>query len=771
MWQTLKERVGQWGGVLAIAPSVAAGVIAGSAAGLFQLLEWATIDQFFRLRPQEPIEKRIVIVTINESDIANLQHWPMTDAVMAKLLKKIKDQEPLAVGLDIYRDLQVEPGHQELIEVFESMPNLVGVEKVGGEPIPPPPTLKKGSQVGASDMLLDGDGKIRRGLILIGNQEGQYIEGLGAKVALMYLNQKGLALQTVDEGKKIYSLGKALFVPLTGNEGDHVSKDTGGYQVLLNYRGKIDNFLHISMTDVMEDRIPPNFTGEILEKPLRDRIVLIGASAESLKDLFRTPYSSTLFSTTKLTPGVVVHANLASQILSAALEGRAQLRAWNRPMGWLWILIWSFIGATGTWTLLRKRVLKNKIFFGEMACGILVPACFLMGGSYLAFLGGWILPVFSPMLAMVSSAILVSDRYNKWQIHKANEELEKANDRLEEYSKTLEVKVAERTQELEKALNDLKATQSQLIHTEKMSSLGQMVAGLAHEINNPISFIYGNLTPAADYIYDLLELIELYQEAYPEPDPEIEALIEQIELDFLRDDLQKILASMKSGATRIRNIVLSLRNFSRLDESDMKPVNIHDGIESTLLILQPRLAGKKIKTIKEYGQLPEVTCYASQLNQVFMNILNNAIDAFPDNGNWQPTDLSKSGITPELGGEEWKHKNGHKNGDSILENSIHDRPCHSPCILIYTEVLPEDWVMIRISDNGCGMSQKVRAKIFDPFFTTKPVGSGTGLGLSTSYSIVVERHKGQIECISTIGQGTEFIINIPVKQVSLQVSN
>lgn len=771
MWQTLRERVGQWGGVLAIAPSVAACVIAGSAAGLFQLLEWATIDQFFHLRPQEPIDKRIVIVTINESDIANLKRWPMTDAVMAKLLKKIQEQEPLAVGLDIYRDLQVEPGHQELIEVFESMPNLVGVEKVGGETIAPPPTLKESSQVGASDMLLDGDGKIRRGLILIGNQEGQYLEGLGAKVALMYLDRKGLALQTVDEEKKIYSLGKALFVPLTGNEGDHVSKDTGGYQVLLNYRGKIDNFLHISMTDVMEDRIPPNFTGEILEKPLRDRIVLIGASAESLKDLFRTPYSSTLFSTTELTPGVVVHANLASQILSAALQGRPQLRAWNRPMGWLWITIWSFIGATGTWTLLRKRLFKNRIFFGEMACGILVPAFFLMVGSYLAFLGGWILPVFSPMLAMVSSAILVSDRYNKWQLHQANEELEKANDRLGEYSKTLEVKVAERTQELEKALNDLKATQSQLIHTEKMSSLGQMVAGLAHEINNPISFIYGNLTPAADYIYDLLELIELYQETYTEPEPEIEALIEQIELDFLRDDLQKILASMKSGATRIRNIVLSLRNFSRLDESDMKPVNIHDGIESTLLILQPRLAVKKIKTIKEYGNLPEVTCYASQLNQVFMNILNNAIDAFPDNGSWQPTELSTLGKTPELGGEEWNHKNGHKNGDSIEENSNHDKPCHSPCILIYTEVMPEDWVTIKISDNGCGMSQKIRAKIFDPFFTTKPVGSGTGLGLSTSYSIVVERHKGNIECISTIGQGTEFIINIPVKQASLQVTH
>ena len=769
MWQTLRQRVGQWSGVFAIAPSVAGCVIAGSAAGLFQLLEWATLDQFFRLRPPEPIDPRIVIITIGEADIARVGRWPMPDELMAKFLKKINDQQPRAIGLDIYRDLPVEPGHEELKEALESMPALIGVEKVGGETIAPPPTLNELGQVGASDMLVDGDAKVRRGLILIGNQEGQYREGLGAKLALMYLGDKGLELKTIDEEKKIYGLGKAVFVPLTGNEGDYVSKDTGGYQILLNYRGQLDNFFHVSMTDVMEDRIPPELTGEYSEQPLRDRIVLIGASAESLKDLFHTPYSSTLFSTPKLTPGVVVHANLSSQILSAALDGRPQLRAWNKPMTWLWIAIWSFVGASGTWILLQKRLFKNKIFFGETTCVILLSGSSIITTSYIAFLGGWVVPVFSPLLALTSSAILMTDSYNKWQLKKANHKLEKANEQLGEYSKTLEVKVTERTKELKRALDDLKATQSQLIHTEKMSSLGQMVAGIAHEINNPISFIYGNLTPAADYIYDLLELVQLYEECYPEPASEVQDMIEQIELEFLRDDLQKILASMKSGATRIRNIVLSLRNFSRLDESDMKSANIHDGIESTLLILRPRLEQKEIKMVKEYGKLPDVTCYPSQLNQVFMNILNNAIDAFPDkNGNWKPSELAESEKMPGLQDEEWLHNgnnNGHENGSSIPEEQ-----CHSPSISIRTEVASADSVTILISDNGCGMSDKVREKIFDPFYTTKPVGSGTGLGLSTSYSIVVERHKGKIDCISKPGQGTEFAIEIPVKQAFLQVN-
>ncbi|MEH2264288.1 trifunctional serine/threonine-protein kinase/ATP-binding protein/sensor histidine kinase [Nostoc sp.] len=304
--------------------------------------------------------------------------------------------------------------------------------------------------------------------------------------------------------------------------------------------------------------------------------------------------------------------------------------------------------------------------------------------------------------------------------------------KLEDYSHTLEQKVEKRTQEitekatqLESTLEKLYSTQSQLIQAEKMSGLGQLVAGIAHEINNPINFIYGNLQPASQYVASLIELNNLYQELYPQPLPEIAAKMDEIELDFLVNDLQKLLSSMRVGAVRIREIVLSLRNFSRLDESEIKSVDIHSGINSTLLILQHRLQNNskhpEITVIQKYGQLPLVNCYASALNQVFMNIINNAIDA--------------------------------------LEESYTNR---QPTIIIQTEFTEAKKVVIRIADNGIGMSESVRNKIFNPFFTTKSIGSGTGLGLSTSYSIVVEKHGGKLSCISAPGEGTEFIIEIPL---------
>ncbi|MEH2259575.1 trifunctional serine/threonine-protein kinase/ATP-binding protein/sensor histidine kinase [Nostoc sp.] len=304
--------------------------------------------------------------------------------------------------------------------------------------------------------------------------------------------------------------------------------------------------------------------------------------------------------------------------------------------------------------------------------------------------------------------------------------------KLENYSHTLEQKVEERTQEitekatqLELTLEKLYSTQAQLIQSEKMSGLGQLVAGIAHEINNPINFIYGNLQPASEYVASLIELNNLYQQLYPQPLPEIAEKMADIELEFLVNDLQKLLSSMRVGADRICQIVLSLRNFSRLDESEIKPVDIHSGIDSTLLILQHRLQNNskhpEIVVIQKYGQLPLVNCYASALNQVFMNIINNAIDA--------------------------------------LEISDTNRQL---TIVIQTELKESNKILISIADNGIGMSKSVQNQIFNPFFTTKSVGSGTGLGLSTSYSIVVEKHGGQLSCISTPGEGTEFFIKIPV---------
>ncbi|MEM7726550.1 MAG: ATP-binding protein [Cyanobacteria bacterium P01_A01_bin.45] len=318
---------------------------------------------------------------------------------------------------------------------------------------------------------------------------------------------------------------------------------------------------------------------------------------------------------------------------------------------------------------------------------------------------------------------------------------------LEETNKKLENRVELRTQELTQKnyqlkiiLDKLKSTQIQLIHTEKMSSLGQMIAGIAHEINNPVSFIYGNITYIREYVNNILELVNIYQEHYPQRPPEIEEFAEAIELDFVKEDLSKIVESMYVGTERIKKIVLSLRNFSRLDESDFKKVDIHQGMDSTLMILQNRLKSQvenlEISLIKEYGNIPLIECYPSQLNQAFMNIISNAIDILEE-----------------------KVINSRENESKFQQNQP-----FRPTITICTQVKDEEKVQIIISDNGQGINEKVKQKLFDPFFTTKVVGKGTGLGLSISYQIIVSKHKGRLFCNSILGEGTDFIIEIPISQ-------
>ena len=313
-----------------------------------------------------------------------------------------------------------------------------------------------------------------------------------------------------------------------------------------------------------------------------------------------------------------------------------------------------------------------------------------------------------------------------------------------------------KARQLESTLEELQTTQTQLIQTEKMSSLGQMVAGVAHEINNPTTFIHGNLTYARTYTKDLLALLALYQEAYPEPMEAIADFTNEIDIDFIAGDLPKTLASMQIGADRIRQIVASLRNFSRLDQAEMKPVDIHDGIDNTLLILQHRLKANSkypgIAVDKQYADLPQVVCYAGQLNQVFMNIISNAVDA-----------LEETPVPPSSGSED-NHgdiNGGRREGGITAGTAIAPPP---PKIMITTELINGDRVRIRIRDNGPGIPAEVVAKLFDPFFTTKPVGQGTGLGLSISYQIVVDKHRGQLTCHSTMGEDTEFCIEIPIEQ-------
>jgi signal transduction histidine kinase len=298
----------------------------------------------------------------------------------------------------------------------------------------------------------------------------------------------------------------------------------------------------------------------------------------------------------------------------------------------------------------------------------------------------------------------------------------------------------DQAQQLQQALKQIQQT-PQLIQSEKMISLGRLVAGVAHEINNPVNFIYGNLTHASRSTQDLLSLIGLYQQHYPEPEAAITQRIKAIELDYLVDDLPKMMASMSQGADRIREIVLCLRNFSRLDEADMKLADIHEGINNTLLLLQHRIKNevRTIQITKQYRELPLVECYPGQLNQVLMHLLTNAIDSLEEK-----LELGNSDMEPDHNG-------------LIPYAAI-------PTITIRTEALRSGNVRVCIGDNGVGMDSEVRSRLYDPFFTTKPVGSGTGLGLTISYQIITEKHGGKIFCNSAPGQGAEFAIEIPIEQ-------
>jgi CHASE2 domain-containing sensor protein len=385
--EVLKQRI-KWDWMPKIALAATALILVLRFSGLFQESEWNVLDQFFRWRPLEPPDARIVLVTLDESDLTKVGQWPIPDRILAQAIANIKAQKPRAIGLDLYRDLPVEPGHTDLAKLFQSTPNLFGIEKVVEPRVAPPPILSQQHQIGFADQVEDGDGKVRRALLSVRLSDGDVRDSLASKLAQQYLKAEGVNIE--ESGSKV-RLGKAIFQRFEGNDGGYVRAKSGGYQVLLNFRGPEANFSTVSLTQVLNNQVPAHI--------FRSRLVIVGATAESSNDFFYTPYSSNFFSSPQPMAGVFLHANIASQIISSALEGRLLLRTWAEPLEWLWIFAWAGVGAVASWRLKSSPVMMSILI---LASGGLLGTC------YLAFLGGWWLPVVPPLLTLLSAAVALS---------------------------------------------------------------------------------------------------------------------------------------------------------------------------------------------------------------------------------------------------------------------------------------------------------------------------------------------------------------------------
>ena len=393
--------------MLSIALGICGLAIAINYTGVFQLLELSILDRWFCLRPDEAPEQRIVIVTMSESDLNYLQQWPISDLVLSRLISQIKQQKPRAIGLDLYRNLAVKPGTKKLEVVLRNTPNLIGVEKALNETIPPSPILKEQDRVAFADLVIDVDNKIRRGLLAIQLDNGEVQLSLSTRLALMYLAGEGIELQAV-EGSPNRSLGNAVFIPLRQNNGGYVRADAGGFQVLLNFRGTETSFKRVSIIEVLEGNIPDDL--------LRDRIVLIGSTAESLNDLFPTPYSKEQ-NISQYLPGVMIHANLTSQIISAALDDRQLIRAIGEPFEWLWIFSWASIGTSINLFLCKRSSFSQHYLslWQSTAICIIIPGVILFGSGYLLFISGWWLPVITPLFSLIASTIAVGNYHQQNQ--------------------------------------------------------------------------------------------------------------------------------------------------------------------------------------------------------------------------------------------------------------------------------------------------------------------------------------------------------------------
>jgi len=573
----LSSTIKEWGKVMLTAISMTGIIIGIRLTGLLQPLELSALDQGFRLRPVEAKDDRIIIVGIDEADVQTVGTWPISDTILTQVLEKVKAQNPTVIGLNLYRDLPVEPGYEDLTTLFRATSNLIGIQKVVGEgnglEIAPPSVLDQLDRVSANDFPWDVDGKIRRGFLYLDDTDGNTILSLGFRLALLYLETEDI-FPTIAEDFQI-TLGKAQFYPFSSNDGAYIHSNDAGYQIILNYRGKPGSFTTVSLMDVLEDRIR--------EDLMRDRIVLIGSTAKSLKDSVLTPYSNEIQGIPQAMAGVEVNANLISQIVSEAIDGRLPIKTWPDIWEYLWIFSWSIIGAK---CISQWRFIDNiaKISIGRTLLNFVTGSTSAIVISYILFLYGWWIPVIPSFLALTSSALLETS-YTLWS------NLRKSQQQLQDYLRTLEAKVSERTQELQAA---------KLIADDANKAKSEFLANMSHELRTPLNGILG---------YSQI----LARDASLNPQQ-----INNINI-------------INQCGTHLLNLINDILDLAKIEarKMDLSPKDVH--LQSFLLgvaeICRIKAEQKNIDFIyKADDELPETLYFdEKRLRQVLINLIGNAI--------------------------------------------------------------------------------------------------------------------------------------------------
>ncbi|BAZ08654.1 putative transmembrane sensor domain protein [Calothrix sp. NIES-4071] len=782
MWKRLKIRFLRSLAIETTAVFVTLGVITLQLTGTLQFIECAMLDQWFRVRPEEAMDSRIVIVTIDENDISRFRSWPIYDTILAKLLNKIKQQQPAVIGLDLYRNLPVEPGHKELLNVYQSTPNLIGIKKVlsnaNGPVVEPPPVLGARSQVAACDLVLENDGKVRRYLlsVRVKDKNKTYLT-LGAKSALHYLDKQNIKLIS-DGHSSILKLGKAKFVPLQDSEGGFVRADVGGYQILANFRSARQRVIKVPLLDVLENRVPSDL--------MTGKVVFVGSVAESLSENFYTPYTRSVNTSWS---GVELHADLTSQILSAALDGRQLLRGVPESLGWLWILFWSSVGATIGWEVKLKFFSKlNKLKFSKfklyevrqernsmlVAIGILLPLAIvsLFASTYVLFMYGWWVNVISPLLGLICAT-------SGSKVYLLLRSLHLSHKALANYAQTLELTVKERTQELIEKNIALEAAKQEAELANKAKSI--FLANISHELRTPLNAILG-----------------------------FSQILTRDQLTL--DQKQHIEIINRSGKHLLEliNDVLSMSKIEAGSSTLIKRAfDLYALLDAIYKMLQLRANNKQLKLKFELiGDIPQyIITDESKLRQILLNLLGNAIK-FTSYGSITLQVKLQTLEIPSLIKEKLKPPqekyNSRTSSLSLLQETVKRYFLEKHPILSvslqkklftipryhklfkrkdkYNSTAPEysyndkenqdtylnfdfnnnQRLVFEVIDTGYGISPQDLEKLFSPFFQTqlgRQYMEGTGLGLAISQEYV-KLMGGDIIVSSVEGKGSTFRFDI-----------